>query len=265
MCWRGMVNRKRVNRTMKRKILRVNEDTYCLYTPSYYNCTYLIHRNDEIIFIDTGMNSDALDVKIALRNLKLDHSKIKAVLLTHWHNDHSAGTSVVKELSQCTVYAHSKELPYFQKKQSNPFRRLADYIPEWGIFVLFKGLIGDTVPKKVKVDRIVQNGDIVLGDFEVIETPGHTSGHVAYYDIRTKTLFAGDSLAVIDGRLRLMARPVTPDKPAARNSIVRMLSGRETNTICPGHRNPLTENVDTEIKRFLHYLQSHPNSWPLFG
>lgn len=79
------------------------------------------------------------------------------------------------------------------------------------------------------------------------------------------TLFAGDALAVIDGKLRLMARPVTPDKLAARNSIIKMLAGREIKAICPGHRNPLIKNVSTEIERFLHHLQSHPNSWPLFG
>lgn len=250
---------------MKRKIIQINEDTYCLYTPSYYNCTYLIHRNNEIVFIDTGMNSEALDVKMALKELDLDASIIKAVLLTHWHNDHSAGTAVVKQLSQCKIFAHKNELAYFQKKQSNPVRRLADYIPEWGAFVLFKGLIGDTVPRKVEIDETVQDGDIVLNDFEVIETPGHTNGHVAYYDKRTKVLFAGDSLAVIDGRLRLMARPVTPDKAAARNSIIKMLSGRNIIAICPGHRNPLTKNVSEETERFIHHLQHHPTSWPLFG
>lgn len=250
---------------MNRKIIQVNDHTYCLYTPSYYNCTHLIHRNNEVVFIDTGMSSDGSDVKTAMRKLKLDFSLIKAVLLTHWHNDHSAGTAAVKTLSHCKTYAHFKEAPYFQKKQSNPFRRLADLIPEWGVFILFKGLIGDTVPRKVQIDEMVHQGEVILNDFEVIETPGHTEGHVAYYDKRTNTLFAGDALAVIDGRLRLMARLVTPDKEAARDSILKMLSGRQITAICPGHRTPLLKNVGEEIKRFVQHLQQHPSKWPFFG
>lgn len=249
---------------MGQKIIQVNETTYCIYTPSYYNCTYIIKNEEEIFLIDTGLKSNGNDVKKAFKTLNLDIRKIKAILLTHWHNDHAAGTAKVKEWSNCLTIAHELEIPYFELKQSNPLRRIADLIPERGLLILFKGLIGDTVPKKVKIDRSVKNGDNLFKRFEVIETPGHTDGHVSYYDSKTKTLFAGDSLAVVNDILRLMARPVTPNKPVSIKSILNSLNHRNIKHICPGHRQPLSKNVEPEIKRFTEFIQKM-NKWPLFG
>ena len=249
---------------MGQKIIQVNESTYCLYTPSYYNCTYIIQSSDEFFLIDTGLKSNGSDVKKAFKTLGFKIENIKAILLTHWHNDHTAGTSQVKQWSNCQTLVHALEQPYFEKKQSNPFRRLADLIPERGALILFKGLIGDTVPKKVKIDQTVSDGEVLFERFEVIETPGHTDGHVSYFDRQTNTLFAGDSLAVVNKRLRLMARSVTPDKPSSIQSIIKSLQNREIDCICPGHRQPLMENVEAEIKRFTAYLNTM-KKWPIFG
>jgi hypothetical protein len=79
----------------------------------------------------------------------------------------------------------------------------------------------------------------------------------------TRTLFCGDALAVVADRLRLMARPVTPDVPAAKASALRCL--RELpEIICPGHRAPLTESVSQECGRLRNYLEAG-GRWPLLG
>lgn len=249
---------------MGQKVIQVSDNTFCVYTPSYYNCTYIIKDEKDIFLIDTGLKSNGNDVKKAFKTLNLNVKNIKAILLTHWHNDHAAGTAKVKEWSNCETIAHELEIPFLELKQSNPFRRLADLIPERGFLILFKGLIGDTVPKKVKIDKSVQNGDILFNRFEVIETPGHTDGHVSYYDKIGKTLFAGDSLAVVNDRLRLMARPVTPDKPKSIESILLSFQNRDIQHICPGHRKPLSKNVSSEIERFTKFITTM-KEWPLFG
>lgn len=249
---------------MGQKVIKISEEIYCIYTPSYFNCTYIIYRNQEVILIDTGMKSDASDVKRALIQLNIPLSRIKAILLTHWHNDHSAGTAELKQLTNCETYCHKNEAAYFEKEQSSWIRRLADYIPEYGILVLFKGLLGDTVPRPVKIDKIVQDGDLIHDTFEVVHSPGHTDGHVSYYDKKSKFLFAGDSLAVVRGKLRLMASIVTPDKVKALDSIVRSLTNNDIRVVCPGHREPLTINVNTEINQFLDTIRSQ-KKWPLLG
>jgi glyoxylase-like metal-dependent hydrolase (beta-lactamase superfamily II) len=97
----------------------------------------------------------------------------------------------------------------------------------------------------------------------VIDTPGHTAGHVSYYYRPCKTLFAGDALAVVRGRLRFMARPVTEDLQQARESMARCLE-LPIDFICPGHREPLTRNVHAERRRMRDYLRGG-GKWPLLG
>ena len=112
-------------------------------------------------------------------------------------------------------------------------------------------------------NHLVTYGESIEGSFRVITTPGHTDGHVAYVCKPTVTLFCGDALAVVANRLRLMARPVTPDLTAARASAVRCLR-EDANFICPGHRAPQIDNVTKERHRHLQYLEND-GRWPLLG
>lgn len=250
---------------MATRVIPVCENIWCIYSPSYFNCSYLISREGKNILIDAGMRSDGRVILKAMEKLGFRAEDTQAILLTHWHNDHSAGTAEIKARSGCDTYGHPLEKPYFEQTPSGKLRRLADWIPEYGIFVLFKGLIGDTVPRNVAIDHCVTDGNIILNDFEVIESPGHTPGHISFYDRKSKTLFAGDSLAVIRGRLRLMARPVTPDKPTSLKSILHSLSNRDIQNICPGHREPLRNITGAEIKRFTRFVRENGHNWPLLG
>jgi glyoxylase-like metal-dependent hydrolase (beta-lactamase superfamily II) len=129
--------------------------------------------------------------------------------------------------------------------------------------VLFIGLLGEAVPEAVEAAEYIKDGQIVAGGFEVIETPGHTPGHASFYYRLERVLFAGDALAVIDGRVRFMARPVTLDVPAARRSMERCLS-LDIQVLCPGHREPLTAGVAAECDRMRRHL-ADGGRWPLLG
>jgi len=139
---------------------------------------------------------------------------------------------------------------------------ISDQIPEWGLLVLAKGLIGEATPRPVAAQHFVGDGDFVLDAFDVIETPGHTAGHVAYFYRPERALFAGDALAVIDGRVRFMARPVTLDVDAARHSMNKILS-LGPRIVCPGHREPLVD-AESACATMLSHLQSG-GKWPLLG
>lgn len=84
------------------------------------------------------------------------------ILVTHRHGDHIAAVEPLKERFGARVVAPAKE---------------ADAIPG--------------------VDVAVNEGDKVLVgtlSARVIETPGHTAGHIAYFFETAKALFAGDTL-----------------------------------------------------------------------
>jgi hydroxyacylglutathione hydrolase len=94
--------------------------------------------------------------------LKQTGWKLTDILVTHHHSDHTAGISELKKHHKCRVFAPRKE---------------AARIPG--------------------VDVQVAEGDRVkLGALEgrVIETPGHTAGHIAYVFDADKLAFVGDTL-----------------------------------------------------------------------
>jgi hypothetical protein len=76
-------------------------------------------------------------------------------------------------------------------------------------------------------------------------------------------LFAGDALAVIDGKVRCMSRPVTPDLVAARKSMERCLE-RDIQHLCPRHRDPLSSETAARCRESLEYLRGG-GPWSLFG
>src|SRR5512141_1837649 len=115
--------------------------------------------------------------------LKATGWKLTDILVTHHHADHTDGIKALKEKYKCRVVAPTAE---------------ADTIPA----------VDDAVREgdKVKVGTLTAN---------VIETPGHTNGHIAYWFHADKLAFVGDTLfsigcgRVIEGTPGMMWRSLT--------------------------------------------------------
>ena len=94
--------------------------------------------------------------------LKATGWKLTDILVTHHHADHTDGIRALKDKHKCRVVAPAGE---------------AAKIPA--------------------VDKTVREGDRVrVGKLaaDIIETPGHTAGHIAYWFDRDKLAFVGDTL-----------------------------------------------------------------------
>jgi glyoxylase-like metal-dependent hydrolase (beta-lactamase superfamily II) len=247
------------------EVRQVSPSITCLRRASYLTCSYIVRTGGGLVLVDAGMDSGGADVHVGLRSLGARVDEIRAILLTHWHNDHAAGAQEIHALSGAPVYYHAADEPYFTGRAgaTGARRWLSDQIPEMGVLVLLKGLLGEATPRAVAAQRLVRDGEILLDDFQVIATPGHTPGHVSYFYRPERALFAGDALAVIDGRIRFMARPVTLDLEAARHSLETCLA-LEPRIVCPGHREPLVANADVACKGMREYL-SAGGKWPLLG
>lgn len=247
------------------QVFSVTPTIWCVRRRSYFTCSYIVQTRAGVVLVDAGMDSRGEDMIHGLAQAGFTPKDIHALLFTHWHNDHSAGGHVLQEMTGAPTFYHTAEAPFFTRAtaQSGFRGMLGDLIPEWGLFVLFKGLLGEAVPEAITATTHLHGGETVLEDFEVIPTPGHTDGHVSYYYRPERALFSGDALAVVGTELRFMARPVTLDHARARESMLRCLE-KDIALICPGHREPLTEGVPEQAKKMSDYIRAG-GPWPFFG
>jgi glyoxylase-like metal-dependent hydrolase (beta-lactamase superfamily II) len=247
------------------QVFQVSDSIWCARQPSYLTCSYGVRTPTGVVLVDAGMDSSGKDVQKLLNAMQATKEEVRALLITHWHNDHAAGGQWTQAQTGCRVYYDIAEKPWLSRETAHEGWRgwLSRHIPEWGIGVLFIGLLGEAVPNAVGASDYVEDGQVLLDDFEVISTPGHTVGHTSFYYRPEQALFAGDALAVIGDDVRFMARPVTLDLAAARASMEKCLRW-EVSALCPGHRMPLTKDVAQSCERMRDYLATS-GRWPLFG
>jgi len=112
---------------------------------------------------------DTPDAEAVLKAVKDTGWTLALILNTHWHADHAGGNAEVKAATGCEIVG-----------------------PE-------------EVTRIAPLDRRVSEGDEVkLGEtlWRVIDTGGHTLGHISYYDAKDRTVFVGDTLFALGcGRL----------------------------------------------------------------
>ena len=121
------------------------------------NYIWMLHDGVGAVVVDPG---DAAPVSAALDRLGLT---LRGILVTHHHPDHVGGVDELRPRLQGPVWGPARE------RIPAPFVALAD-------------------------GRTVEVLDLV---FEVLEVPGHTAGHIAYFERTAREdplLFCGDTL-----------------------------------------------------------------------
>ncbi len=84
-----------------------------------------------------------------------------------------------------------------------------------------------------------------MGEFTVLEVPGHSIGHVAFWRERDRVLILGDAvntMNLLTTRKGLQEPPAafTPD-PVRNRASIRRLAALEPALVCAGHGPPLRD------------------------
>ena len=108
------------------------------------------------------------------------------------------------------------------------------------------GLAGRLIKSSpVAADEIISEGQVlpVLGGLRVIETAGHTPGHISLFSSSTGILFSGDSIISRQEGLVRSLPPLTWDEARADES-ARKQSALGARIVCPGHGAVVSDAVD---------------------
>jgi glyoxylase-like metal-dependent hydrolase (beta-lactamase superfamily II) len=134
---------------------------------------YLVREDDGITLVDTttGGSADALVAAAAAAG-----AEIRRIALTHGHGDHVGSVDALKEKLGDSVQVLMPEL---------------DARIHGGEKVVEGKLPGSWPKLETTPDVLLRPGDRV-GSLEVVATPGHSPGHVAFRDTRDNSVMAGD-------------------------------------------------------------------------
>lgn len=183
---------------------------------------YLVKREKTAI-IESGPACSVKHLLSSLAKLGVNPEKVNYLLVTHIHLDHAGGSGTLLRgfLPNARLVVH----PRGAKHVANPEK----------LWVMARKALGKVAemygaPEPVPEDKIVEAYDgmtIDLGGgvkLEVLETVGHASHHLSFYESSSGRMFSGDSAGIYIPDLDVIV-PTTPEPfylDAALDSIQKM-------------------------------------------
>jgi glyoxylase-like metal-dependent hydrolase (beta-lactamase superfamily II) len=190
--------------------------------PNIINC-YLIQTTEGDVLIDAA-------TRWATRRIlrALGERKLVLVALTHVHPDHQGAAAAICRSFNVPLACHEADAPAMEGKQ--PMQP-----NNWIMKVGHRLWSGPVNP----VARILREGDHI-GEWQVIHTPGHTMGHVAFFRESDRVVIAGDVVRhsfFREGKFLEPPRMFCVDAEMNRQSIRKLMELRPS-LLCFGHGPP---------------------------
>lgn len=194
------------------------------------NC-YIVscEETEEAVIVDPAFDSlsETVDIFAMVDQTRL---KLKSIVNTHGHPDHSCGGGFVKERFSVPILVHEKDAHYFGEE---------------GLGIAQAFGFGCSPP----ADILLKDGDLVRfgkSTLKIIHTPGHSLGGISL--VGEKEVFTGDTL--FRGSI---GRTDFPDssKTDMKNSLAKLVSLPESFIVYPGHGPKTTIGEEKRSNPFL--------------
>jgi glyoxylase-like metal-dependent hydrolase (beta-lactamase superfamily II) len=206
---------------------------------------YVVETSAGLVLVDSGFQRDAGPLQEQMAELGLDWRRLRAILLTHVHADHSGGAQFLREATGAKVYAGVHDAGVL--KAGGPPEAIFSYL-RWLGPALHEQAHPTTVDVELTDEEAVQVGDT---RFQALATPGHTTGSICYLlekDNR-RVLFGGDVINSLRGRKFSSSKFATPlgtypayfgpgcrgDARAFLSSLRRLRALPAPDLVLPGH------------------------------
>jgi glyoxylase-like metal-dependent hydrolase (beta-lactamase superfamily II) len=226
---------------------------------------YAIVEGEQVVLIDSGwaLEESQRQLEQALGTIDLDLGSISRFLVTHIHRDHYSQAVAIRRLFGTRVSLGSDEVASLREIAEG-----GDRLPEP---ILQRLLAADGAELVAKLraatagleplskqdwedpDDWLRGGTrITVGsrELDVIETPGHTRGHVVFRDAQAGLLFAGDHVLPhitpsIGFETAASASPL-----ATYLSSLAIIAAQQDSTLLPAH-GPVTPSAHRRVEELL--------------
>jgi glyoxylase-like metal-dependent hydrolase (beta-lactamase superfamily II) len=150
-------------------------------------------KGDKTIIVETGPSSSIPHLLSGLKELNVKAEDVAYVAISHVHIDHGGGAgTLLKSLPNAKVLVHPRGVPHLV----NPEK----------LWLQSRKVLGEVAevfgePKPVPENRIIAATDNMTFEagnvkLKAIETLGHASHHLSYYEPVNRGVFPGDAAGI---------------------------------------------------------------------
>ncbi|MEZ4809263.1 MAG: MBL fold metallo-hydrolase [Allomuricauda sp.] len=215
----------------------------------------LIQTKDKNYLVDCGYEEtfESLQHQLQLHGVSIND--VTGVIITHDDIDHLGGLKPIKAHNNVTVYCSDIEKDSvsgtIKSERLVQAEASLDKIPAeyrtWALDFIaqLKGI------QRYKVDHVLKGNDLFEREILIVNTPGHTKGHISLLFQKEGTLIAGDAMVIDDnGDLDIANPQFTLDLDSALISIEKIKSLKPKKIICY-HGGIIEAEIDKKLDGLL--------------
>jgi glyoxylase-like metal-dependent hydrolase (beta-lactamase superfamily II) len=161
---------------------------------------HLLVGEEDVMLVDTGYSHNpSQEILPYMASIGLDPGRLKWIVISHSDIDHQGGNHAMKEVApQAVLLCHRLDEPWVADTEALIRGRYSQFEADHGIGYGEAGKQGIREGcLSCDVDMTVQGGETIRLDrgwsVELVHTPGHTWGHMAVFDPRSRTLISGEA------------------------------------------------------------------------
>jgi glyoxylase-like metal-dependent hydrolase (beta-lactamase superfamily II) len=222
--------------------------------PGVPHCNaWALAAGDGVVLVDTGMHEPGsmahLERALDRAGLRVEH--VRLIVCTHAHVDHCGQAPPIAARAGCEVWLHPNHA-HHTAAVADPEQALArrvevarqSGVPDEPLrrWIEQRRSHGTGQAGTLRADRDLVEGVVVrtdLGDWQVLETPGHAPSHVCLYQLERRLLISGDHVL---GRVSLyFDAGYTPDPVGEFLASLDKVARLDARLGLSGHGRPFTD------------------------
>ena len=211
--------------------MKITENVFIV--PGVMANPYIIVDADGLTIVDAGVPRSEHKILAYIASLGKSARDVKRIILTHSDLDHVGSLAALQKATGARTYASRIEADAIAAGKASREIKPSGFSMRRILFSLMRPFMKAT---PFQVDKILADGKTlpVLGGLRVVETPGHTPGHISLFAPEVGVLFCGDSMVTDENGIHGSRPGLTWDDVKAKESVKKQ-ADLGAQIVCSGH------------------------------